>query len=545
MRHTVRWWNGLSIEVAGVITLTAAIGCVVLLVVVLGAQRHLLTEQTLSDAAFLSDTIVSGLQRHMFRNERTELNGSLREISGQPFITGLRLFDAGGRTHFSTVPGEVGRMATTTDGACALCHEDGRAPGALKTNERSRIVQGVEGRVLTTVTPIYNRPGCSTAACHAHTAEQRVLGVLEVGLSLSRVDATMGTLQRTTGTVGLATIVGLCVLTIVITRRKVLAPVEALAAGVKRVMQGDYQAPVEVTGSSEIADLARAFNEMEGSLRDVRLQRRALLDSLEQQVRDRTAALEQAQDRLIRGEKLSSLGRLSASIAHEINNPLAGILTYAKLMIRTLQEGPPDTPTREKLVSRLKLVERETQRCTAIVRNLLDFARERQLTLADVDVNAAIGEALFLIHNQITLQNIRLEQDLRPLRPIQADFGQVRQALANILINACDAMSHGGTLRVGSCQTPDGQVEVTVRDSGIGISPEHLQKVLDPFFTTKEKGTGLGLSVVYGIVERHGGKVSIDSTIGSGTTVTIRLPASHAELTCRSTLDGLATTTSP
>jgi two-component system NtrC family sensor kinase len=544
MRPRVRWWNGLRIEVASVITLTAAIGCVVLLVIVLGAQRRLLTEQTLSDAAFLSDTILTGLQRHMSRNERTELTETLREISKQPFITGVRLFDARGFTHFSSNPDEIGTTAATTEGACALCHEGGRAPGELKTADRSRAVQGPRGRVLETVTPIYNRPSCSTASCHAHSAEQRVLGMLEVGLSLSRVDSTMATLQYTTGGVALATILGLCGVAIVFTRRKVLVPVEELTAGVKRVIDGNYQAPVTVSGTSEIADLAGAFNEMEASLREVRRDRRALLDSLEQQVRDRSAKLEQAQDRLIRSEKLSSLGRLAASIAHEINNPLAGILTYAKLLIRTLDEGPLEESAREKVISRLKLIERETQRCTAIVRNLLDFARERQLSLADMDVNAAIAEATFLINNQVKMQNIRLEQHLQPLAPIQADFGQVRQALVNILINACDAMPQGGTLSVRSSQASDGEVEIAVRDTGTGISPEDLKKVLDPFFTTKEKGTGLGLSVVYGIVERHGGKVSIESTVGSGTTVTIRLPASHADVTCRSTSDGLATTTS-
>jgi two-component system NtrC family sensor kinase len=545
MRPRVRWWHGLSIEVAGVITLTAAIGCIVLLGVVLSAQRRLLTDQTVNDAAFLSDTIVSSVQRHMFRNERSELTESLREISTQPFITDLRLFDSRGRTHFSTTPGEVGRTAATTEGVCALCHEQGRAPGSLNTADRSRIVEGPRGRVMATVTPIYNRPSCSTASCHAHPAEQRVLGILEVGMSLSRVDSTMRAMQRTTGTVALATIIGLCAAVIVFTRRKVLAPTEALAAGVKRVMEGDYQAPVAVIGTGEIAELARAFNDMEARLLEVRLQRRALLDSLEQQVRERTAALEQAQDRLIRSEKLSSLGRLSASIAHEINNPLAGILTYAKLLIRTLEEAPLDDPAREKVVSRLRLIERETRRCTDIVRNLLDFARERGLTLGAVDVNAAVGEAVFLIKNQVKMQNITLEQDLAALAPIQADFGQVRQAIVNILINACDAMPHGGTLSVRTTQTADGLVEIAVRDSGVGISPENLKKVLDPFFTTKEKGTGLGLSVVYGIVERHGGKVSIESAVGAGTTVTIRLPSTLSELTCRSTSDGLATTTSP
>jgi len=156
-------------------------------------------------------------------------------------------------------------------------------------------------------------------------------------------------------------------------------------------------------------------------------------------------------------------------------------------------------------------------------RYLLDFARERPLKLGEVDVNAAIGEALFLIANQSRVQNVTLKQELRNVPAIEADFGQIRQALVNILINACDAMPNGGTLVVRSQRMGD-QVEIAVRDTGIGISPEHLKKVLDPFFTTKEKGTGLGLSVVYGIIERHGGALKIDSTPGEGTTVTITLP---------------------
>jgi two-component system, NtrC family, sensor kinase len=473
-------WTDWGVEAVTVITLTTAVAGAVLLGIVLSAQRRLLTDQTLNNAAFLSDTIVNGLQRHMLRNERTDLSESLRVIGTQPFITELRLFDATGRTNFSTIPEEVGHRATSSDGMCAMCHDAGPVPATLKYRERSRIIDRPVGRVLATVTPIYNRPGCATS-CHAHAADQKVLGVLEVGLSLAQVDATTSTLQRTTTAVALLTLFGVCAAAVVFARRH-----------------------------------------------EARRQRRALFDDLERQVKERTAALEKAQESLVRTEKLSSLGRLAASIAHEINNPLAGILTYAKLLIRTLEEGVPDEAARQTLSSKLRLVEREAQRCTHIVRNLLDFARERPLTVTAVDANAAIGEALMLISNQIRLQDIRLEQDLQQVPAIQGDFGHIRQALVNIVINACDAMPRGGTLRVRSCLTSGGDVEITVGDTGVGIPPENLQKVLDPFFTTKEKGTGLGLSVVYGIVERHGGTVAIASTVGAGTTVTIRLPLSGA-----------------
>ena len=145
-------------------------------------------------------------------------------------------------------------------------------------------------------------------------------------------------------------------------------------------------------------------------------------------------------------------------------------------------------------------------------------------------MNVALDEALFLVHNQIALQNIVLERELGPVPPVRADFGQLRQAFANIIINACDAMPKGGRLRVRSRAVAEDHVmEVSIADTGVGIPREQLSKVLDPFFTTKEKGTGLGLSVVYGVVERHGGRLSIDSEPGAGTTVTIRLPLVSAD----------------
>jgi two-component system NtrC family sensor kinase len=227
---------------------------------------------------------------------------------------------------------------------------------------------------------------------------------------------------------------------------------------------------------------------------------------------------------MVHTEKMSSLGRLAASIAHEINNPLAGILTYAKLLVRTLEEGTPDDAVREKLVRHLKLVEQETRRCTAIVRGLLDFARERPLETTEFDLNAAVAEALGLLRHQMELQNVTLEVHGGVVPPVNADFGQIRQCLLNVLINGCDAMPSGGVLRVSTRAAGDA-VEVLIEDTGVGIPPENVKKVFDPFFTTKTKGTGLGLSVVYGIVERHGGTLRLESTVGVGTVVTLALPA--------------------
>jgi two-component system NtrC family sensor kinase len=191
------------------------------------------------------------------------------------------------------------------------------------------------------------------------------------------------------------------------------------------------------------------------------------------------------------------------------------------------EDGVLSDKARETSIRNLKLVQRETERCSAIVRNLLDFARQRPLSLTDVDLNHVTDEALSLLTHQISIQGITLEKRFAALPSVRADFGQLRQAVVNIALNACQAMPKGGTLTVTTAALPDKQwVQLTLADTGPGIPPDHMAKILDPFFTTKEKGTGLGLSVVYGIIERHGGKLDLASEVGRGTTVTFKLPVS-------------------
>jgi two-component system NtrC family sensor kinase len=282
---------------------------------------------------------------------------------------------------------------------------------------------------------------------------------------------------------------------------------------------------IRTSDQGELGLLAASFNDMTRALRRLQADLRHFTEDLELKVRERTAELETAHEQLVRTEKLSSLGKMSASIAHEINNPLAGILTFAKLMIRTLEHGPADEATRKELIRNLGLVQRETERCSSIVRNLLDFARERPLSLKPVNVNQVVAEALSLIANQAAIQNVVMEKDLATVSPVEADYGQLRQAFVNIALNAVEAMPKGGRLDVITRSLRDErQVEIAFADNGPGIPPDVLRKIFDPFFTTKEKGTGLGLSVVYGIVARHHGKVDVDTEPGRGTRFVIHLP---------------------
>ena len=528
-RLNIPWWNRLGVRLAAAIAVVSVITLSVFLLLVLRSQTRHLMDQARRSAAIVNDTISSSIEHDMLQDRREDAYQIMAAIAQQDQVERLRLFDAVGRIRYSKNAAEIGQIPDIKAESCAPCHGSGRSQLPLSVADRTHVTLRNGRHVLGAVTPIYNQPTCSTASCHVHPPSQRVVGVVELGLQLDSIDQESATLRRTTMGLTLFATLTLGVLTFAFTRRLVIHPVRRLVAATKRVRAGKLDERVPVTGSGEMSVLEESFNEMEHSLATARAERNDLLQGLERQVRERTEALERAQAQLIQTEKLSSLGKLSASIAHEINNPLAGILTTAKLLIRTVEETPDD-PRAASTIRMLKLVQRETERCTAIVRNLLGFARERALTLTDADVNAALDEALFLVANQFALLGIVLERHLDPVPTIRADFGQLRQAFANIIINACDAMPNGGTLRVRSRFVQAEQMlTIDIADTGVGIPPEQLTKVLDPFFTTKEKGTGLGLSVVYGVIERHGGHLKIESAPGVGTTVTIRLPVQGAD----------------
>jgi two-component system NtrC family sensor kinase len=479
-------------------------------------------------AALFSDTIRSSTYHFMLEDRRDEVYRIIEMIGRQDGVAKVRIFNKEGLITFSTDRDEIGGAVDKRAESCYACHATDQPIVRLALASRSRIYGNGE-RVLAMVTPIYNEAACATSTCHAHPESQRVLGVVDIALSLAEVDRGMAQLEGRTLLMSSLALLGLAAVVGVATRRFVVRPVSQLMRATRQVARGELDHEIRVRSAGEIGVLAASFNQMTSSLRLARGEIRSLMEGLERQVEERTAALRAAQSQLVQSEKMASLGKLAASIAHEINNPLSGILTAAKLLLRTLREGPVDDRARASFVRQLGLVERETQRCTAIVRNLLDFARQREPALKDTDVAACLDESLSLVRNQIAIQSIVLDRRLDPVPMVQGDYGQLRQVFLNVLLNACEAMGRGGTLTVATRARPgDSMVEVEVADTGVGIPPEHLSKIFDPFFTTKEKGTGLGLSVVYGVVEKHGGKLDIRSELGKGTTMLIRLPVPAA-----------------
>jgi signal transduction histidine kinase len=232
--------------------------------------------------------------------------------------------------------------------------------------------------------------------------------------------------------------------------------------------------------------------------------------------------LKESQEQLIQAEKLTSLGQLAASIAHEINNPLAGVLVYTQLLSKKVTG---DAFKKEEALGYLSKIEAEVGRCSRIIRNLLDFARQTEPMLRLLDINQVIEQVLAMVGHQAQLQNVEVVKEFNPSLPkVMADFDQLQQIFTNLTLNAIQAMPEGGRLTLRSSAV-DGEVRVDVQDTGYGISKENMGKLFTPFFTTKAKGkgVGLGLSVVHGIIERHKGRIKVQSEVGKGTTFSVYL----------------------
>jgi len=275
----------------------------------------------------------------------------------------------------------------------------------------------------------------------------------------------------------------------------------SLAAGV--VGRGDFDIHVEPESLDEIGSLAESFNKMASELKF------------------REEALGAAHHQLIQSEKMAAFGQLGAGIAHEVKNPLAGILGYAQMSLRKIQEGDP-------LKNNLIIIERETKRCTGIIDNLMKFARQEKVSMTETNINSVVEDAMTIVDHQLSLKGIKLEKDLAPTLPcFMGNGNQIQQVLMNLMINAQQAMEGTpGTVRLSTALIDSSQIEIRVSDAGTGMPAEISTKIFEPFFTTKAagKGTGLGLSVSYGIVKDHKGEIRVESELGLGTTFIITLP---------------------
>lgn len=322
-------------------------------------------------------------------------------------------------------------------------------------------------------------------------------------------------------TISLSTIVFVLII------KGITGPVTSLIRGIQTIASGDFSQRVEATTRDEIGFMADSFNRMAERLSAMNEEKDMLLralrdfnEELETKVREATEKLRLTQASMVRAETLAAVGTLAAGVSHELSTPLNSIIGFTQLILADMEEDSP-------VKGDLKVIEQEAVRCRKIIQGLLTFARtpghEEMLT----DINTLIGETLTLIEYQPSMKRISIRRDLEPqLSPVQADPLQLKQVFLNIILNAVQAMPEGGELTITTRNTRGG-VEAAVSDTGTGIPEEGLQKIFQPFYTTKRDGTGLGLSISYGIIKEHGGEIFVESAAGKGTLFRICLPVHH------------------
>ncbi len=330
-----------------------------------------------------------------------------------------------------------------------------------------------------------------------------IVGMLYVGMLEQKFADLRRATLLTFGGITLAGVIGALLISIVLANG-ILKPLRRLAEATQQLAQGDLTHKVHVNSRDEIGTLGHMFNFMAASLLD-----------RDEQLKQR------AQQTIMQSERLATVGQLAAGVAHELNNPLGGILLYANLLLEKAKDGDP-------IRDDLQVIVRETERCRRIVRGLLDFSRQTKLEMTLTDLNKIISTTLDLVVTQAIFKGITVTRNLSPALPkVMVDVGQMQQVFINIIMNAAEAMAGNGSLEVStSVQDGDSYVVTSIRDTGPGIPEEIRSKIFDPFFTTKPlgKGTGLGLSIAFGIVRKHNGAIEVETEVGKGTTFHIRLP---------------------
>jgi len=482
-----------------------------------------------SSAWRASEFIRQSLTTAMLRNERDRIHEMIGVLASEPGVDVIRVYNKQGVITYSSDHAEIGTTVNRQAEACTVCHAAAQPLAAVPTAERARIYRGPDHRVLGLINPIRNEPRCSDAACHAHPASMSVLGVLDVQMSLASADAAGATAQRQTLAVAAVFVLATLLLIAGIVYRAVYRPTLALQRGTERLARGDLSVTIDLARPDELGQLASSFNHMAASLRAADAELREWSRTLEERVRQKTGEVEQISRQLVQVEKTASLGMMAATVAHELNNPLSGILTNAKLTSRRLGRLVPEGEDRDRALHTLELIQSEAMRCGVIVRDLLTYARQGSAEFRPVALHDLTERALQLVAHHTELRGIRTVRAFTLADDrLVCDPDQIVQALVALCVNAVEAMSEGGCLTVGTADDPASadHVRLTVEDNGVGIAPDVLPHIFDPFFSTKDaaKGVGLGLAVVYGIVQRHDGRIDVSSRPGNGTTFTITLP---------------------
>lgn len=609
--------------------LTLAVGLTTLFIIGIYAyfniesQVEVLLAEVERHANQLSETIKKSTKFDMLANRREHIYNIINTIGDESGIQEVRVLNKAGEIIYSAREADIGTMLDKKAESCYACHAADKPLERLPINQRTRIYRPApdSSRVLGIINPIYNEQSCWEADCHAHPQEQTVLGVLDITMSLKEVDQQIHRSKINILVFAVIAIIGISFIIGFFVKRWVDKPVKQMVAATQHIASGNLHYSLKNHRQDELGLLAKSFNNMTRKLAEARLQ-------------------------LFQSDKMASLGRLAAGVAHEINNPLTGVLTYSSFLLKRTEDNA-------EFQEDLKVIVREAKRSREIVKSLLDFARQSVPKKSKMDINEIISRSLTMVEKQLSLNRIHVMRNFDTnLQQIEVDSNQMQQVFINLLENSSDAIGKdGGIIRISTsniklapmgimrvkralcskghdmvdnefkidgkpsikitavansnkgivhldpvygknrdqydieiknsanvkflcpvcdrslmkenerCPKCDSAVytfevpsygefegctnehcewqkweevdkagrkdflEIKIQDTGCGIAEENLNKIFDPFYSTKgQKGTGLGLAVTWGIIDNHDGTIKVDSEAGKGTVFTIRLP---------------------
>jgi two-component system NtrC family sensor kinase len=492
--------------------------------ILISTGRTNLINEAVKDAVSYSDLVKKSVRYGMLTFNREAIQQTIDDLGSAKDIRGIRLFDGKGTIYYSSKREDIGRQVDRSANACQGCHVDPQKPSETLIKESQwTTYQGKDGyNLLTFIDPLYNEPSCSRAACHVHSPDQRVLGVLESDFSLATVDKAIKEQTIHTTVYAIALMGMISVILYVVLRKFVLKPVTSLSSAMETVAQGNLERTVTAASGDEIGRLVHTFNDMTQELKTARGKVEAWTESLEREVEKKTDALKKSQDRLVQAEKLAALGRLTADVAHEIRNPLTAIGGFARRLYKSAAS--------EKEKERAEVIVSEVDRLEQILRDVLTFSRDARFHLAKHPVGEFLYDVASLHEPRCSEQSVSTEVAIeKDLPSVLIDQDQVRQALTNLITNALDAMPRGGMLKISAGTEYLNDVRyvfLRVSDTGKGIDEDKLPLIFEPFFSTKEIGyrTGLGLSITRKIIEEHGGFVRAESARGEGSIFSLYFP---------------------
>lgn len=483
----------------------------------------------------ISFLVEGALYDAMLKNDQASLQRTLDLINNMSGIDNVSMYDANNNLAYTSISA---RSANHSDPDCISCHID--FSQMFSAEEKSyRIIEAKSEcimnpdndsvRNLMIKSPILNAPSCHTAACHAHSVDQKILGSLIIKMPLEKLDSALQ--ESTTDFFLMATLITILFILFLIlfTNKKIKNPLNEIIRAAEKVAKGDKNTRLRIKPNSlsDMRMVSYAFNEMLDNLHTANTELQNWSQQLEYKVQKKSEELGQAQNELINIERIASLGKLSLSVAHEINNPLSGILIYTKLIYKQLSNPALDQTKVNNMLKHLKLIESETKRCGDIVKGLLDFSKKDQEGFEAKHLHKILSDTATLMSHPMKIANIHFLTDLSAKHDqIFCSPNQIKQACIAILVNASEAVGENGEITLRTHNPNSDQVEIEIIDNGIGIAEADLPYVFEPFFSTKEKasGTGLGLSIVHGIIQSHKGKTEAKSQPGKGTTIAITLP---------------------